>query len=76
MRRRDLLRRGDPEPLREHRRDAPHLHVAETGQRREPPLQVGAVARLGPEPRCVAAVLLGDVRGEILHALAIAPGNR
>ena len=50
--------------------------VAEAGQRREAGAQVGAVARLRPDPRGVAVVLLDDVAASSWTRRAIEPGKR
>ena len=68
MSRCDLFSRADAVLLREHGCERLHLHLAEARQRRDPLPQVVAVAGLGPESRRVAAVLLGDESGELLHA--------
>src|SRR4051794_9363844 len=66
--RRQLLRGRDAEPLRQHRRERTDLHVAETGELADPALQVGRVLGLRPDPLRVAAVLVRDESGEVVHA--------
>ena len=58
-----------PEAAREHRGERLHLHLAEARQRLDPPLQVGRVGGVAPDAARVAAVVLGDDRAELLHAL-------
>ena len=57
------------EAAREHRRERLHLHLAEAGQRLDPPLQVGRVARVAPDPARIAVVVLRHDGAHLLHAL-------
>src|ERR671935_1623062 len=59
----EFLRRPDTEPLREHGRERPHLHLSEPRQSLDPAPQFAGVAHIVPEPLRLSAVLLLDVRG-------------
>jgi hypothetical protein len=68
--RRDERRCGrDVQPVREHRRERRHLHLAESRQRLEPGLELRRRRGAGPDARGVAVVALRDVGGEVAHAL-------
>jgi hypothetical protein len=71
--RHERLGRCDAELLREHRCERLHLHLAEPGERLEPPAQVVRVGGVAPDPRRVAAVLVRDDRRDLLDALRHAP---
>ena len=48
--------------------ERPDLHVAEARELPDPALQVGRVLGLRPDPLRVAAVLVGDEAGQVVHA--------
>ena len=76
MARHELLRDRDAEALREHGAERLDLHLAEAGQRADALAQVVAVGRLRPDARRVAAVVLGDGRGELAaRASPSSPGS-
>jgi ATP-dependent helicase Lhr and Lhr-like helicase len=62
-------RRADAEPLHEHGQQRAHLHVAETGEVVEAPLELLAVGGLRPQTGSVAVVALLDRRAELLRPL-------
>ena len=64
----ELARDLDAEALREHGAERLDLHLAEAGQPADALAEVFAVGGLGPDARRVAAVLLDDGRGEVVHA--------
>src|SRR3954451_8501208 len=70
MLRRDLLpdRRLDAEALAEDREHRRGLHLSDPGQPEEPPAQVGAALRLGPDPLRAAAVLALDRGAQLLRS--------
>src|SRR5579862_3186276 len=69
MLRRELAGLLDSEALPEDCRDRRHLHLPKAGQRFEVTAQVVRVGCFGPDPRCVAAVLLRDDACELAHTL-------
>ncbi len=64
----EIARDLDVEALREHRAERLDLHLAEAGQRADALAEVLAVGGLRPDARRVAAVVLDDGRGELVHA--------
>ncbi len=65
----ERLRQVERRTACEHRGERLHLHLAEAGESLDPPLQIVAVGCVAPDPRGVAAVLLGDDCRQFLHAL-------
>src|SRR6185295_4624207 len=65
--RRQLASRLDVEPLREHSAERLDRHLPEARQLPQAPVQLGAVGSVVPELSSIAAVLVGDDRGELLH---------
>src|SRR4051812_5254884 len=75
MPRDEVLGRAHAEALGQHGAQRLDLHLAEAGQRGQPPAQVVAVGRLGPHARRVAAVLVADVHRQRLDTLGHRAGE-
>ncbi len=75
MIRREPLGGGDAELFGEHGGERLDLHLAEARERTDPLLQIRAVARLGPDTRRVAPVVLGDDGRQIAHAVGHCAGE-